>query len=211
MLMKHRGLTLVGGFAMAVAIAIGATAFEALGELLLQELPYPNGARAVSIQVASLTGGIERRVVRDVADLSERLQTIEQIGAWRSVQHNLVSPYAPPEPIRLAEMNASGFVVTETPPLLGRYLLADDEREGAAPVVVIGHEAWQVRFEGDPQIVGRIINLGGVRHTIVGVMPAGFSIPVQPRILDFAARKPAAVPNGGRGRRCTCLAASRRT
>ncbi len=60
-------------------------------------------------------------------------------------------------------MTASGFAVARTAPLIGRYLLPDDERDDALPVVVIGHDAWQRRFAGDPAIVGRTIRLARVR------------------------------------------------
>lgn len=41
MLIKHRWLTIVGGVAMTVAIAIGATAFEVINALLDPTLPFP--------------------------------------------------------------------------------------------------------------------------------------------------------------------------
>src|SRR5262245_35906774 len=53
MLVKYRGLTLIGGFAMAVAIAIGATAFETIGEMLTPALPFEGGERIVSLQYAA--------------------------------------------------------------------------------------------------------------------------------------------------------------
>ena len=178
MLLKYRGLTLIGGFAMAVAIAIGATGFEVLAQMLTPALPIEEGDRVVSIQYSSAaTGGAERRVLHDFAAWREELVSIEQLGAFRTRQLNLVTPSTPPEPIKVAEITASGFVVARTPPLVGRYLLESDERKGAAPVVVIGHQAWQSRFGADPLIVGRTIDLGGVPHTIVGVMPDGFRFP----------------------------------
>jgi putative ABC transport system permease protein len=177
MLVKHRGLTLAGGFAMAVAIGIGAAAFEALSELLTPALPLPGGERVVSLQLPAEDGRIERRVLRDLVDLRQQIGSIEQIGAFRSVQRNLVAPGLAPEPIRLAEISASGFVVASTPALVGRYLLPEDEREGAPPVIVIGHDVWHSRFHGDAAVVGREINLGGLPHTIVGVMPEDFRFP----------------------------------
>jgi predicted permease len=179
MLAKHRWLTLVGGFAMAVAIGIGAACFEIFSELLTPALPFEDGARVVSLQVASAGGGgIERRVLHDVTVWREQLQSIDQVGAFRTVQHNLISRNAPPDPIKVAEMSASGFAVARTPPLLGRYLLPADERAGAPPVVVLGYQAWQSRFIADPQVIARTIDLGGVAHTVVGVMPDGFRFPV---------------------------------
>jgi putative ABC transport system permease protein len=180
MLVKYRGLTLVGGFAMAVAIAVGATFFEAIGEMLDPALPFEDGERVVvSLHyVASNPGNPERRVLHDFVALREELVSVEHLGAFRDAQHNLVSANTPPEPVRVAEITASGFVVSRTPPLLGRYLLPTDERKGAPPVVVIGHQAWQSRLGGDFQILGRMITLGGVPRTVVGVMPDGFRFPV---------------------------------
>nr|MDQ3345985.1 ABC transporter permease [Chloroflexota bacterium] len=179
MLAKHRWLTLVGGFAMAVAIGIGAAGFEIFSETLTPALPFEGGARVVSLQLASADGGvIERRVLHDVTAWREQLRSIDQVGAFRTVQHNLVSRSAPPDPIKVAEITASGFAVARTPPLLGRYLLPADERAGAPPVVVLGYQAWQSRFIADPQVIARTIDLGGVAHTVVGVMPDGFKFPV---------------------------------
>lgn len=179
MLVKHRGLTLVGGFAMAVAIAIGATFFEAFSEVLEPVLPVEDGDRVVAVRYATLTpGGSERRVLHDFLAWRQHIASVEQLGAFRTAKHNLVAGVPPHEPIDVAEMTASGFAVARTPPLLGRYLVPDDERHGAPAVVVIGYQAWRSRFHSDPGVVGRLINLGGTPSTIVGVMPDGFRFPL---------------------------------
>jgi putative ABC transport system permease protein len=179
MLVKHRWLTLVGGFAMAVAIAIGAMFFEVMTEFLKPALPLEDGERVVALHYATpMIGSPERRVLHDFVAWRDELVSVEQLGAFRTAEHNIVAGNAPPEPIKVAEITASGFAVARTPPLVGRYLLPDDERDGASPVVVIGHQAWQSRFSGDPHIVGGTINLGGIHRTVVGVMPDGFRFPL---------------------------------
>ncbi len=178
MLVKHRGLTLVGGFAMAVAIAIGATFFEVTTEMLNRALPLEDGERVVSLQGLSTgSGSPAQSMLTDFVAWRDELVSIEQLGVFRTAQRSLVSAGAPPEPVKIAEITASGFGVARTPPLAGRYLLPEDEREGAPAVIVIGHKVWQSRFAGDREIVGRTINLGGLVHTIVGVMPDGFAFP----------------------------------
>jgi putative ABC transport system permease protein len=179
MLVKHRGLTLVGGFAMAVAIAIGAGFFEIVTEVLEPGLPVPEGARMVSVQIATSTpGSAERRVLHYFASWRRQLKSFEQLGAFRNTRRNLVTSRPPYESIRVSEITASGFAVAGAVPLLGRPLLPADEGDGSAPVVVIGYRAWRSRFDADPHIVGRTINLGGTSHTIVGVMPDAFRFPV---------------------------------
>ncbi len=60
MLVKHRWLTVVGGFAMAVAIASGATFFEVFAQILNPVLPVEDGGRVVSVQFATETPGKRR-------------------------------------------------------------------------------------------------------------------------------------------------------
>ena len=68
MLLKHRGLTMVGAFAMAVAIAVGATAFEAISDILDSTLPFPGGDRIVELEFVDRA---KRTVVTDAFALVE--------------------------------------------------------------------------------------------------------------------------------------------
>lgn len=109
----------------------------------------------------------------------DQLESVEEIGAHRTVESNLITEDGRSEPaFDMAEISASAFRIARVPPLLGRTLVDEDERPGAHPVLVIGYEPWQTRFEGDPDVVGREVRLGGVPHTVVGVMPEGFAFPV---------------------------------
>jgi putative ABC transport system permease protein len=178
MLKKYPGLTVVGGFAMAVAIAVGATAFETISDILDSTLPFPGGDRVVTLGfVGSAPGEKEQRVIHDFAALRGQLRNVEHFSAYTNAQHNLVAAETAPEPVEVAEITASAFAITSTPALRGRYLVPSDEANDASPVVVIGYEAWQVQFGGDPNVVGRTVQLGGVPRTVVGVMPEGFEFP----------------------------------
>ena len=147
----------------------------------------------VALQYATSTSGQpERRVLRDFVEWRDGLRSVQQLSAFRNVDRNLASGTVDPEPVRIAEMTASGFAVARTAPLLGRYLVPDDEHDGAPPVVVIGHDAWQRRFAGDPAIVGRTILLGAVPHTVVGVMPQGFAFPLDHQFWTALRSNPSA-------------------
>jgi predicted permease len=180
MLRRYPGLTLVGGLGMAVAIAVGAGFFSFLGAMAGPALPLDEGDRIVAIQnLDAVTGDQAREThLHDLETWREELRTVGELGAYRTVDRNLVTPDGQSEPRRIAEMTASGFRIARVPPLLGRYLVDDDERPGAAPVVVIGYDVWQSRFGGNPDVVGRTIRLGATRYTVVGVMPEGFAFPV---------------------------------
>jgi len=178
MLIKHRGLTLVGVFAMAVAIAVGATMFQVFSEVLDPALPFPGGDRVIGLRFVGTDAEPEQRVLHEFAALRDQLTTIEYLGAFRDVEGNLVAADTAPEPVPVAEISASAFAITGIAAEQGRYLLPTDEDPAATPVIVIGHAAWQRRFGADPNVVGRMVSLGGVSRTIVGVMPDGFEFPV---------------------------------
>ena len=59
-------------------------------------------------------------------------------------------------------------------PILGRGITADDRRPGSPLVVLLGHQYWQTRLNGAPDVLGRSIRVDDDRATIVGVLPAGF-------------------------------------
>jgi predicted permease len=63
------------------------------------------------------------------------------------------------------------------PPALGRRFADEEERPDAEPTVILGHRLWRRRFGGDPETLGRRIEVDGVPRTVVGVMPAGFRFP----------------------------------
>ena len=60
----------------------------------------------------------------------------------------------------------------ERRPSLGRWFDGTEERPGAPPVAVMGHQAWTRVFRADPSVVGRVIRIQGVPATIIGVGPA---------------------------------------
>lgn len=178
MLMKHPGLSLVGGLGMAVAIAISAGSFTFLAANVNPALPLDEGRRVVALENRDVEVDQEdRRVLHDFVLWREQLRTVDDLGAFRTVERNLITGEGPPEPVQVAEMTASGFRLARVSPLLGRPLVQEDEREGAPPVVVIGHRVWRQRFGGDRQVVGRAIRLGNALYTVVGVMPDGFAFP----------------------------------
>jgi predicted permease len=115
--------------------------------------------------------------MHEFAALRGQLTTVEHVGAYRTAQHNLVAAETAPEPVDVAEITSSAFAITNTPALRGRFLLPSDEADAASPVLVIGHQAWQLHFARDPNVVGRTVRLGGVPRTVVGVMPEGFEFP----------------------------------
>ena len=178
MLVKYPGLTIIGGLAMAFGIWFGAVTFQMFGVITSTKLPLPDGDRIVKIQNLDLkTSQDEDHVLYDY-QLWRTARSITDIGAYSHKSVNLVSTVSSAAPVVTAEITASAFKIAPARPVLGRVLDESDERAGAPPVVVLGYDVWTRRFESDPQIVGRNVQLGSSFATVVGVMPEGYAFPV---------------------------------
>lgn len=182
MLVKYPGLALVGGLGMAVAIAIGAASFAFFYSHMYPSIPLDEGDRIVALENWNTRrNNEERQSLHDFHEWRREMKTVQDLGAFRTVGRNLSIGTGAGEPVLIAEMTASGFVVARVAPLLGRPLVDEDERKGAAPVVVIGYDVWKTRFDADPKVVGRQVRVGTTLHTVVGVMPEGFAFPMNHR------------------------------
>ena len=178
MLVRNPCLTTVGALAMAFAIAVGAAAFEFVDQVVSPSLPLPEGHRIVGIRLWHTSAhGVEEQALWDYTTWRGQLRTVDDLGVFRTVERNLIGGDLPGDPIMTAEISASAFALTRVPPLIGRTIVEADEQPAAPPVVVIGHDVWQSRFGGNPEVVGRTVLIGATQRAVIGVMPAGFGFP----------------------------------
>ena len=179
MLVKYPGLTIVGGLAMAFAICVGLVVFQVLGLFTNPTLPIADGDRLVEIRATDVAGNEqEKKILRDFLDWQQSVRSLTDIGAWRDSSRNLVVAAGDARPVNVAEMSVSGFRLAGGEPLMGRVLIAADEHPSAPAVAVIGYEVWRTRFDSDPNVLGRSVQLGSAHATVVGVMREGFEFPV---------------------------------
>ncbi|MGH9217659.1 MAG: ADOP family duplicated permease [Vicinamibacterales bacterium] len=124
--------------------------------------------------------------------------------AWRSASRSFEAIAAEADsPINLGDeglvtdqfggtyLSFNGFAMLRERPVLGREFLPEDDRSGAAPVVIIGYRVWTDRYGADPGVIGRSVRVNGEPATIVGVMPDGFAYPIETQVWRPLAALPA--------------------
>jgi putative ABC transport system permease protein len=164
---------------LVLALGIGANSamFSLVNSVLLRPLPYRDPHRIGVLLASSETrAGAFSMPPADYLDFRDRNHSFSGMAAAEVWSPSLTGS-GEPEQLHGLRASASLFDVLGVPATLGRGFLPEDERAGAAPVVVLGAGVWKRRFGGDPGVVGRTITLNRAPYTVVGVLPERFYFP----------------------------------
>jgi putative ABC transport system permease protein len=177
-LRRTPGFTAVAILTLALGIGANTTMFSVLYGVLLRPLPYPDSDRLVMLAQSFPGGRDALSVTHAQFEFLIEQETDElTLAAATPVGFTL---FAGDLADRLNGLRVSQdyFRVLGVSPQLGRVFLSDEDAPGGASVAILSHGLWTRRFGGDPDVIGRTIQLDGQAFTVVGVMPAGFqSIP----------------------------------
>jgi putative ABC transport system permease protein len=168
---------------LTLALGIGATTatFSVVRGVLLQPLPFMDAERIVQIvenvpAAESFSGRPLRLPSMNVAEFDwwrTEARTLSHLAVAMPETRTLVTSEGATR-LQGARVSPALFEMRGVPPLVGRWLRADEERPATASVVVLAASTWRRHFGGDANVVGRGVALDGDVFTVVGVMPDAF-------------------------------------
>ena len=175
------GFTLLSLLTLAVGVGANVAIFAIVNAVLLRPLPLPDSERLVALRHAA--PGLAQLDELPVSDAlhflyADESRTLESVAAYRDEQVSFTGPENP-QRVEASSVTASFFDVLRTPPRLGRSFTAEEDRPGAAPVIVLSDGLWRSRFGAESGVVGRVVEIDGESVEVVGVMPPGFSFSQQ--------------------------------
>jgi putative ABC transport system permease protein len=100
------------------------------------------------------------------------------------------------ERVSAAVVSANFFSVFEIQPALGRTFASNEELPGGNNVAILSNSFWRRHLGADPGIIGQMLLLNGVPHTVIGLMPPGFGFPGNTHIWIPRARGGASIDLG---------------
>jgi putative ABC transport system permease protein len=186
MLLKRPGVTVVAIIAIGLGIGANTAIFSVVNTVLLQPLPYEHPEQLLTLATEQRNQALDGRgafSVPDLFDVQQSSTTLENVATAQRTG-TIVTAGGDSERLIGAAVSADYFPLLRVKPVLGRVFTRDEDKPGAASVVVISHSLWQRRFGGDQSIIGREIDLGG-KTTVIGIMPPGFEFPISDENQDF--------------------------
>ncbi len=179
---------------LTLGLSIGATTaiFSAVNALLIRPLPYSNPARLMEIsqqwpKVASIRGPL---LSPDFVAAQSSVKSFQSLSGFVDRGYSNLTGTGAPIRVRTAGITANLLPTLRIKPEQGRNFLDTEDQLHGPAVVLLSHRLWKSRFNGDPQIIGRSINLGGKSSTVIGVLPEHFFFP------DAALEPDACIPAG---------------
>jgi len=175
-LRKSPGFFLIALLTLGLGIGANSAIFSIVDGVLLRPFPF---AQPEQLVIAwETTARFERMFASppNFADWRAQCDAFDSLGAFHNASFT-ISGAGAAERADGARVSGGLFTLLGTAPALGRDFSIEDDRPGAPLVVLLSHDLWQQRFAGSREALGQSITLNGEPHTIIGVMPRGFSFP----------------------------------
>jgi putative ABC transport system permease protein len=178
MLFKSPGFAAIAVLCVAIGIGANTAIFSVVNAILLRPFPYADPDRIVALHEIQKKNDIDKGGFSnlDYRDLREQATSFSSTTAYTD-RSLTFSGEGEPERVEGASVSWNLFQFLGVKPILGRPFRPDEDRAGAPGAVLLSHELWLRRFNGDPAVVGKTILVNAAAHTVAGVMPPGFRFP----------------------------------
>jgi predicted permease len=173
LLRKNSVFTVTAVLSLAIGIGMNNSIFSLLDAILMRNLPVRSPQDLVLL--AERSGARENfsfstpqfRVLAE----NDTLQGLAAFRPWRFK----TTTRGEARFVNGQLVSGNWFSIVGVSPLLGRTLTEqDDQGRGGNPVAVLHYRYWQREFGGDPNVIGKTIELQGHLVTVVGVAPPKF-------------------------------------
>ncbi|HEV8204156.1 MAG TPA: ABC transporter permease, partial [Pyrinomonadaceae bacterium] len=178
-LLKRPGFTVIALVALALGIGANTAIFSLVNAVVIRPLPFRDPDQLVWVFGNIRNGGNRASVSPpDFLDYRSQNKTFEQFAASGTQPMSLnLTGSGEPERIMVSAVSGNYFDTFGVTPALGRGFTLENEKSGGDQVTVLSHAFWLKRFAGDPNIIGKTITLDSKSYQILGVMPAGVTLP----------------------------------
>ncbi len=177
-LWRSKGFAVTAVVTLALGLGANIVGFSLLNAVRRPQLPYLDPARLVSVTAGYAAYGWIRQPLSlaTFLDIQRDTATLAPVAAYTQRRVSVASDQ-PSTRVAAALVSSNLWRALGVVPLIGRGFVEEEDRPGAAPVVIIGHRLWHARFGGDPSVLGQSVTIDGVPRRIVGIMPDGWRFP----------------------------------
>jgi predicted permease len=171
-LRRSPGFAVTAILTLALGIGASVVVFGVLNALLLKPLDVAGSERL--FEVIHRAQGDDNQSYPDFVDFRARNSAFEEMAAYR-INIAGMSTGGTAQKTWGYEVSGGYFDMLGVEPEVGRIFHASDEHgPNSAPYIVLSDSFWKARFNGDPRVIGTVVDLNKHPFTIIGVAPKRF-------------------------------------
>jgi macrolide transport system ATP-binding/permease protein len=173
-LTRNLSFTFVAILVLGLGIGASVAIFAFVNAALLEQLPYANPDRIMSVNenAGALPGW--PLSYPDFLDWQAQNKSFRSLAIYNSSGY-LLRTHSGTEAVKGERVGGSFFQTLGVRPILGRDFNPGENQPGGADVVLLSYEAWTHRFGARPDVVGQTVDLDTQPYTVIGVLPRSFS------------------------------------
>src|SRR5262249_24183280 len=172
-LIKNPAFSVLAIVTIALGVGANTSIFTAVNGVLLKSFSFPEAERLVVVTGVSKSLSDMGVSYPDYLDWRAEQGVFVDLAA-RFPAGGVITGIGEPERVFGRYVTASFFTTLGIQPQIGRFFGEDEDKAGAAHVMVITDGLWRRVFNADPAVIGRAINYNGASWTVLGVLPANF-------------------------------------
>ena len=172
MLRKSPGFTAVAVLTLALGIGANTAMFSLVNGVLLRPLPYRDPDRLAMVWEKNRDGSTENVGYATYLDWKSQNKSFEQLAIYSSWQP--VLQIGEPEQLNGLRVTSNYFRTLGVHPEIGRDFLPEEDSPNTNKVVMLSHSLWQRKFNSDPNIAGKTIDMNATQYIVAGVLPASY-------------------------------------
>jgi putative ABC transport system permease protein len=174
---KNPGFAIAAATTLALGIAAAAAMFGLIQGVLLSPPPYADPHRLVLVSAARVDGQpyTQGSTIGQWIDWRTASRTLEPPALYRWTFNFLVLPDGS-ESLGGMVVTQDFFKILGLKPALGREFTPPEASRPKVPptAIMLGHELWQRRYNGNPGIIGTTVTIaGGVASRVTSGVRSG--------------------------------------
>jgi predicted permease len=152
------------------ALGIGATTavYSVVHGILARPLPFEEPRRLAAIWPTRTISNAELEFMQ------ANTSAFSAVAAFSPGWGIAMTGSGEPRQLDAARVSTNFFSTLGIKPAFGRAFIDGESTPARWAVAVISHDLWTTYFASDSSVIGRTVDMDGVPHRIVGVMPNGF-------------------------------------
>lgn len=176
----ERSFTVVVLLILAIGMGLNIVVFSLVNTVLLRPLPFSESKRLVWIyngegnlsphNLSAISSSID--TWEGLESQSQSLERIEAYNPFAVRSTWRLTGTGEPESVLGGSVSTELFSFLGLQPERGRLFIKEDGEKNAPLRVLLSHALWARRFQSDPNLVGRTIQLNGEAVEVIGIMPA---------------------------------------